>query len=61
MTVVFNTNTSAATAIPYAATGTATETISSGSLALDFLVTTSASGTTQTLTLGSFSVVKVAA
>jgi len=61
MTVVFNTNTSAATAIPYAATGTATETISSGSLALDFLATTSASGTTQTLNLASFSVVKVAA
>jgi hypothetical protein len=61
MTIVFNTNTSAATAIPYAATGTATETISSGSLALDILATTSASGSTQTLNLAFLSVNKVAA
>lgn len=61
MTVVFNTNSAAATAVPYAMTGTATETISSGSLALDLLVTTSASGATQTFTLGSLSVNKVAA
>jgi hypothetical protein len=61
MTLVFNTNATAATAVPYAMTGTATETISSGSLALDLLVTTSASGATQTITLGSLSVNKVAA
>lgn len=61
MTVVFNTNSAAATAVPYAMTGTATETISSGSLALDLLVTTSSSGATQTFTLGSLSVNKVAA
>jgi hypothetical protein len=61
MTLVFNTNASAATAVPYAMTGTATETISSGSLTLDLLVTTSASGATQTFNLGSLSVNKVAA
>ena len=61
MTLVFNTNATGATAVPYAMTGTATETISSGSLALDLLVTTSASGATQTITLGSLSVNKVAA
>jgi hypothetical protein len=60
MSVVFNTNTSAATAIPYAATGTATENLAT-SQSLDLLVTTSAAGATQTLSLGSFSVVKVVA
>jgi len=61
ISVVFNTNTAGSTGVSTGATGTATETISSGSLTLDVLASTSASGTTQTFQLQSLSVTKVAA
>jgi hypothetical protein len=60
MTLVFNTTTAGSTGVASAATGTATETISSGTLALDVLVTAT-SNTTQNYTLTSLSVNKVAA
>lgn len=49
------------TAVSGNATGTATEDVSTGSLALDLLVTTSASGATQSFTLQSITLTKVAA
>jgi hypothetical protein len=60
MTLVFNTASAGSTGVASAATGTAAETISSGSLALDVLVTAT-SNTTQNYTLTSLSVTKVAA
>jgi len=60
ITMAFNTNSSGSTGVVTASTGTATETISSGTLSLDVQASTSAAGATQTFQLTSLSVNKVA-